>query len=185
MSQLGERYAEALIGIAREQNALEDFRSELTAFSDEYSSDRQLRDFLEHPGRRRQTKREFLSAVLNERFHPETIHLILLLLDKGRLSFLPDICAEYGKMADQLGNILPVTIVSGTPLQQPQIDAISEKFQTLYHADSVRATVRLDPALIGGVKVSAGGRLYDGTAKGRLERLRSLLSAGYGKKNAR
>ena len=69
-----------------------------------------------------------------------------------------------------------MAILSPFPLDTPQIDRITEKFRSLHGAASVKAEVKVDTSLIGGVKVVIGDKVTDGTAAGRLKALKELLA---------
>ncbi len=177
MPPVASRYAEAMIKLSVEQNALDTYQQELDTVSKIYQSEIKLREFLFDPKYDVRAKREVLTNLFTGRVQPHILHFLLLLLDKGRMSFLPDIYEEYARRAAKLRNTLNITIVMAFPLEPVHIECICEQFRTIYHSNSVQAIEKIESSLIGGVKVIVGDKLYDGTVKGKLSRLHSVLTA--------
>jgi F-type H+-transporting ATPase subunit delta len=176
MPLVDKRYAEALINVSVDKNAIDLFQSELTAVSDIYGNESGLRAFMLNPKNSVDTKKAAIAAIFGGRIQQELQNLLFLLLDKGRISRLNGICQEYMQMADEKRNILNITIMTAIPIDQANIDRISEKFRRLYRSSSVKAVAEVDPTLVGGVKVAVGDKLYDGSVKGRLSKLQSILA---------
>lgn len=175
MALVDKRYAEALVNLAIEKNTVDACQEELLAVTEIYGKEEALRTFLLNPENNQNTRKSLLTSIFGGKVQQEILHFLLVLVDKGRIASLPGICSEYVKMANEKRSILNITIFSAVPIDQVQIDSISEKFRVLYNAHSVKKVLEIDPSLIGGVKVAIGDKLYDGTVKGRLERLHTSL----------
>lgn len=176
MPLVDKRYAEALINVSAGMNAIDLYQNELTAVSDIFGNENELRAFLLNPKNSIDTKKAAVTAIFRGRIQQELMNMLFLLLDKGRISRLSGITREFVRMADEKRNILNVTIMTAIPISQMQIDSISEKFRKIYNSSSVKAAVEIDPTLVGGVKVAIGDKLYDGSVKGKLSRLQSILA---------
>lgn len=176
MSLVGDRYAKALLDLAISESAIEEYQNELEAVSQVVEPKSNLNTFLLSPQKDSATKKSLLVGVFNGLIRKNILNLVLLLLDKGRIESLPDICTSYVKMADEHRNILNIKVTTALPLNKEQIDGISEKFKAMFHGSSVKITVETDNSLIGGVKVIIGDKLYDGTVKGELSKMQSVLA---------
>lgn len=176
MSIAANRYAKALLDLAVADHAVDAYNEELTAVSQIVGTNSGLRAFLHSPRKAPATKKALLTAAFGAKIRKNTLHLLLLLLDKGRIDELPDICSAFARISDEYRAILNITVISPLPLDRSQLESIGEKFKRLYQAAGVRMTEKTDVSLIGGVKVTIGDKLYDGTVKGRLSRMKSALS---------
>lgn len=176
MAVVAERYAGALFDLAVAGNAVDEYRRELEMVSKIYEAESGLSAFLQDPRKSLTVKKELFIQAFDGSVRRNILHLLLLLLDKGRMESLPDICTAYAGMADEYRNILNITVTTALPLTQAQIDSIGEKFKAVYHASSVKMIVGTDRSLIGGVKVAIGDRLYDSTVKGKLLKMKSALA---------
>jgi F-type H+-transporting ATPase subunit delta len=176
MPLVDKRYAEALINVSVEKNAIDLYQNELTAVSDIFRNESGLQAFLLNPKNSVDTKKAAITAILGGRIQQELMNMLFLLLDKSRISRLSGISREYMRMADEKRNILNITIMTAIPIDYKQVDSISEKFRKLYNSSSVKAELEVDSTLVGGVKVAVGDKLYDGSVKGKLSRLQSILA---------
>lgn len=176
MSLIAGRYARALLDLAISDDAVNEYQNELTAVTLIYEAESDLNAFLLSPHRDLAVKRKLLVSVFSGAVSGNILNFLLLLLDKGRIELLPDICRAYVKMADEHRNILNITVATAMPLSKAQTDSIGEKFKAVYHGSSVKITVKTDSSLIGGIKVVVNDKLYDGTIRGRLSKMRSAIA---------
>ena len=175
MSMVAERYAKALLSLAIAADAVEQYQNELEAVSQTYEEENGLSAFLLAPQKNLEAKKTVLVKLFQAKVSDNILRFLLLLLEKGRVEFLPDICCAYVRMADEYRNVLNITVTSAFPLEKAQIDEIGKTFQAVYHGPSVKITVNTDASLIGGVKVTVGDAVYDGTVKGKLSKMTSTL----------
>ncbi len=176
MAIVDNRYAEAFLNLAVQEDAIEEYRTELAQISGIYESQKDFAEFLLNPENTSSIKKQVLSNVLEGKVSQSTLHFLLLLLDKGRIKFLPGISDEYARLADEKKNVLHLTIMTSAPLSQGYVDKVCDKFKEIYHSARVEATIEVDPTLIGGIKVAVGDKIYDGTVKGQIVRLQSALT---------
>ena len=99
-----------------------------------------------------------------------------LIVEKGRIRLLPEICLEYDKLKASRRNVLPITIFSAQPLDSELLEAICDKYAKIYGAASVQVETALDKQLLGGVCVKIGDIRIDDTLSGRLANLRIALA---------
>ena len=66
-------------------------------------------------------------------------------------------------------------LYSAFPLDEKTIDKIKNKISQIEHRD-VDLITRVDPSLIGGVKVVINSHVYDGSVKNKLEKMQIDLS---------
>lgn len=176
MPLVDKRYAEALINLAADHNSIDTYHDEFASVNDIFNTEVELRAFLSSPKNSVEMKKNALTAIFETKIQKDLLNLLFLLLDKGRISRLQGIYSEFVRMADDRRNILNITIKTAIPIDETQIHTIGEKFRMLYHSSSVKTTVVVDPALVGGVKVAIGDKLYDGSISGKLSRLKSILT---------
>ena len=176
MSAAANRYAKALLDLAVSDNAIDGYQKELAAVLQSIGAETGLSAFLRSPRNSPAVKKNVLIYIFEGLVRKNILHLLLLLLDKGRIDLLPDIGSAFAQMADGYRNILNIAVVSALPIDQAQTDKIAEKFKALYQGASVRITAETDASLIGGIKVIVGDKLYDGTVKGKLSGMKSAVS---------
>lgn len=175
MPLIEKRYAEALIGLSVQNNAIDDYQQELHVIVDLFRNMQDFRLFLLNPEIKTDIKKTVISNSFSGKIKKEMVNFLSLLLDKGRIRHLPGIFVEYLKAADKIRNTLNITIISALPLDDKQVSSIVEKYKLLYHSTSANLLQEIDKSLIGGVKVKIGDKVVDGTITGRLQGLRKVL----------
>lgn len=175
MPLVEKRYAEALVDLAVAEDSLDGFQVELSAVVDAFRDQDRFRNFLLDPEVRSETKKDALGRMFGGNLGQGTVNFLMLLVDKGRIGFLPGIMKQFIILADKLRHVLHMTVASSEPLDTVTIKALEDKYRTLYGASSVRVDTVVDKSLMGGVKVTIGDRVVDGSVKGRLESLREAL----------
>lgn len=174
MPLVGKRYAEALVDVSLENGETDNYRSKLKTLVDLYKNQAEFKWLLSTPEVSSGIKKETLTKSLGAEPGDRLVNFLMLLIDKGRIDFLPEIFKEYEVLADKRKNILNIVIVSASALDESQIERIKEKYAKEYNASSVNAKIELDNSLLGGVKIKIGDRVIDGSVRGRLEALRQL-----------
>ena len=175
MSLVEKRYAEALADLAFDHNLIDLYQENLSLVTVAYSEQPDFKDFLLSPEIKTILKQDTLQKIFSGELQQEVINFLMLLVQKGRISYLPAIYKEFVDLADEKRNILHMTIVTPFLLDEVQINKITGKFRALYNSSSVKADIKLDKSLIGGVKVIIGDKVIDGTTAGRLKALQAIL----------
>ncbi|NLG24221.1 MAG: F0F1 ATP synthase subunit delta [Clostridiales bacterium] len=67
-------------------------------------------------------------------------------------------------------------------LAESDVASLEQTFAARLRED-VRLTQRVDPSLLGGVRVELAGRVYDGSLKNQLARIRRALAAEEGERD--
>ena len=120
---------------------------------------------------------EAVRAAIARPVGAQLSNLVGVLVARRRVSLLPAIVGEYGRLLDRQRGVAAAIVTSASPLSADETAAISARIEALIGTTvSLRTTV--DPALLGGVTVRIGDRLIDASVRGRLERLRDRIVAG-------
>jgi F-type H+-transporting ATPase subunit delta len=104
---------------------------------------------------------------------------LLLLFDKGRISFIGPINDFYKKLADELNGIGRASVISATELSEQTVERIQAALSKKTNLDIV-LQVEKDPELIGGIVTKIGDLVWDGSIKTQLSNLKETLKRGEG-----
>jgi len=176
--RLAKRYARAVFDLARDEGRLEALGEELGRAVATFEDPR-LQQLLLSPvidaGVRLRTTKDIL-ADLN--LSPTVNNLITLLAERGRMVILPEVARWYEGFLDvELGRVR-VGFSSAAPLGTAEKNQLVELARRLTGGREVLASLEVDPDLLGGVVLDAGGTVYDGSLKTQLGRLRKEMSEG-------
>jgi len=171
---VARRYADAAFEIGRGDGTLETWERDLatlrTALGDE-----QLRRLVEHPAVPFAEKEKVLRRVASG-VSEEPLSLALLMIRRGRPGAIDAMVERFGELVRRERGISLAEVRTARPLDDEQRTAIAERLGTLT-GDRIEMKEVVDEALIGGVSVRIGDRLYDASVRSRLERLRARLTA--------
>jgi len=166
------RYAEALFGLAKSRGALAEVQADVERIAREFENPEVATFFFDariSVESRRQKLRP-LYAGMNEL----TRNFVDLLFDKRREEVLAGLGAAFSRrLLDERGAAEGV-VESARPLAADDLARIETAL-----GRSIQKTVKLenrvDPALIGGLRVIVESRMMDFSLRGRLEGLRKHL----------
>jgi F-type H+-transporting ATPase subunit delta len=134
--------------------------------------------FFTSPVVARTDKEKTLSGAFSGKVGEIALHTLLLLVRKRRETLLPELVTEYGKIEQASRGVEPLTITSARAIAGDELKPLVERLERTY-GKKFEANVKLDPSLIGGVRIAMGDRVIDGSVSGRLEELtRTLFGAG-------
>ena len=103
-------------------------------------------------------------------------NFIAVLIQHNRLDVLDDVLSEYRKEVNRRLGISEVQVTTARPLDANERLGIEQKVAAMT-GTQVQATYHEDKSLLGGVVVRVGSTVYDGSVKGRLDRLKEQLAS--------
>ncbi|HEX3436603.1 MAG TPA: ATP synthase F1 subunit delta [Pseudacidobacterium sp.] len=114
---------------------------------------------------------------LNERLGMgvQVRNFIAVLIQHDRLDVLSEILDEYRREMNRRLGISEVHVTTARPLEADERHGIEQKVAALT-GTQVQAHYHEDKSLLGGVIVHVGSTVYDGSVRGRLERLKKQLA---------
>jgi F-type H+-transporting ATPase subunit delta len=114
---------------------------------------------------------------LNERLgmSQQVRNFFAVLIQHDRMDVLGEILDEYRKEMDRRLGISEVHVTAARSLEADERRGIEQKVAAMT-GTQVRAQYYEDKSLLGGVVVRVGSTVYDGSVRGRLERLRKQLA---------
>jgi len=171
MPLVDKRYAEALVDVAENNNSLDATQVELGIFAEMYIQQPEFRSFFHAPEIGNEEKKNTLKNIFNGSTST-VLPFLQLLLDKGRISNLPGIYKEYIEISDKRKKVLHLEISTAAAIDDLQLAKIKEKYRKEYSATDVKATITVEPKLLGGIVIQIGDRVIDGSIKGRLKGLK-------------
>jgi len=175
---VARRYAKALLLIGKEDGQAEVYRDELDTFSVLVSSSKELDQAICNPLYDAAGRKKVLQAIIEQLELSGVVKAFLLLLfDKGRISFAESINGFYQKLADELKGVARASLVSATELSDETVEKIRESLSKMTGKD-VKLEVEQDPTLIGGIVTKIGDLVLDGSIKTQLLNMRESLKRG-------
>lgn len=170
------RYAQAVFSLAGDANSVERVGRDLASIAHALDSDPVAHEFYRSPIVDRKEKERALAATFGGKVDDIALHTLLLLVRKRRELLLSELLAEYRKLEAQARGAEPLTITTAHPLPGAEVGSMVARLERVY-GKKFDVNVRIDPSLIGGVRLMMGDRRVDGSVAGRLDELSRLLFA--------
>jgi F-type H+-transporting ATPase subunit delta len=106
----------------------------------------------------------------------ELRNLIAVLIRNDRIAHVSEVAAAYRRILQEQLGIRSAEITTARELSRDERDKLVAEVAKLAGA-RVDPTFKLDKSILGGTVVRIGSTVYDGSVRGRLERLRETLIA--------
>ena len=170
------RYAEAVFQIAERDGTLGQWLKDLQLAGSLLGEGEAAR-VLANPSVPPAMRIDVATKILDGRVSDKARNLVILLVHRARSDRLPDVVREFQRLYDMRAGIVNATVTSATPLDDDELGVLRARLGQRA-GGQVRMTSAVDPSILGGVIVQLGDQLIDGSIRGRLERLRTKLTAG-------
>ncbi|MCW8858298.1 MAG: ATP synthase F1 subunit delta [Deltaproteobacteria bacterium] len=172
------RYAKALLNIAIEEKQIEHYAGELAGVAAILKREDLLRLLLDSPTFPLEKKTAIMHDIAEKlKLSAGMGKFLDLLLEKGRIIYLPQIHLNYRKFADELSGVVRARIKAASELANERVKAIQLGLEKRT-GKQVVLSVETDASLIGGLQAEMGGKLFDGSVKTQLKRIADTLAKG-------
>jgi F-type H+-transporting ATPase subunit delta len=107
----------------------------------------------------------------------ELRNLIAVLISNDRISQVVEVAAAYRSILRAQQGIRPAEILTARELSADERSSLVAELTKLAGA-KIDPSFKLDSTILGGTVVRIGDTVYDGSVRGRLDRLKEVLTAG-------
>lgn len=175
MTQIESVYGEALYALAQDEGLSKQILDEISVLEQSFRAEPDFIRLLGTPNLSVQERCKILDDSFRENVHPYVLNFLKILTEKGYMRHFSDCCKAYEESINRDNGILPVTAITAVPLNAAQTDKLTEKLCQLT-GKQVKLHNRIDPAILGGVRLDYDGKRLDDTVAHRLDAVRELLT---------
>ena len=175
---IARRYAKALLLIGKEDGQTDQYRQELEGVANLMVEQKTLADTIANPLYNSEERKKVFQSVIEKLSLSKAMSSFLMLLfDKGRISFIVSINDFFQTLADELNGVARASLVSANKLPSEAIEKIRAALSKKTGKEIV-LEVKEDPGLIGGIVTRIGDLVLDGSIKTQLLNMRESLKRG-------
>ena len=174
MTTVGSAYGEALYDLAKAEDLSSEILSQISALDESFRQEPDFLRLLQSPSLPKQERCQILDSSFQGKVHLYVLNFLKILTEKGYARHFSDCCKAYRQHYNLDHNILPVTAVTAVELSAEQSDKLSEKLSAIT-GKTIALTNRIDPDILGGVRLDYDGKQMDDTVSHRLDSIRAVL----------
>jgi F-type H+-transporting ATPase subunit delta len=172
---VGLRYAQALFDLSLEAKALDAVEADLGSLKAALDESADLSRLIASPAFSAEDKAKGLVAVAEAlKVSKISSNFIGLLTVKDRAAALPAVIAAFKALAAAHRGTVSAEVVTAAPLTAAQLKGVTASLKKALGKDPEIST-RVDPSILGGLKVRVGSRLFDASLKSKLDSLKFAL----------
>jgi F-type H+-transporting ATPase subunit delta len=178
MAAFAARYARALADVVLEAHLqVADIQNQLNDFAAAWHESAGLREVFLDPSFPAEEKIAILDKM-NARLGmaAQVRNFIAVLINHGRIHALDEVLAEFRHEMNARLGISEVLVTTARSLDDQERRTLEAQIADMTKS-RVSATFHEDASLLGGAIVRVGSRVYDGSVRGRLNRLKEELAA--------
>ena len=175
VSTIVRPYAVAAFKLARERNALAHW-SEMLGFAAAVAADSRIQVYIENPDTTSAELEKTFLAVVGDKLDEAGKNLIKLLVEYGRLGLMPEVAAAFEELKAEAEGVLEAEITAATNPTDAEVKALVKRLESKF-GKKIEAKVKVDPEIIGGVKIIVGDTVIDASVRGQLQELAYTLKS--------
>ena len=169
MNQIAQTYAEALFSLGLEEKKLAKLQDEGKALSEIIHDNEDFLLLIDSRFMSREERQDIASKILKD-FDEDIVNFVKVLIANNRTNYIKDVLEAFNSLCNEYKGVKEGLIYSAFPLNKETINKIKNKISQIEGMD-VELISRIDPSLIGGVKVVINSHVYDGSIKNQLEKM--------------
>jgi F-type H+-transporting ATPase subunit delta len=173
--KIAKRYAKALFEIGNETNRIDQFREELGAFARLLTISSELKECLLSPLYPAADKKKIAVSLAEKTGASKTAQdFLCLLVDKKRIQYLADIVESYEDLTNEAFGFVKARVITATPLSSEDHEGMKKSLESITRKKILLSSI-VDPRIIGGVIAEVGDKVFDGSVRNQLEKMRETL----------
>lgn len=172
--QVVEGYARALVLVAHVEGVLDRVSDELFTFARSLDASAELRERLEDQRLQPATRLEIVDELVTGA-HPQTKAGLSWLVQAGRVRQVGAVADQVAELAAQSQGANVARVRSAVPLDEGQRERLATALSRALDRQ-VAVKVVIDPEVVGGLVVTVGDTVIDGSLSTRLADMKSALS---------
>ena len=174
-SNVGGRYAQALFDLAIDEKNVAAVEADLKSLKAMHAESKDLRTLLASPAFSAEDKGKGLAAIAAKaKLNATTVNFVGLLSANGRAGLLMSVITSYEALSAKARGAVSAEVTTALPLTAAQSKGVAEALRKALGKDPEIST-RVDPSILGGIKVKVGSRLFDASLRSKLDSLKFAL----------
>ena len=174
MEEIARVYGDALFDVAKEEDKIDEIRSELGEFADALESDRELQVFFFSPYFSSEEKRGGIQKAVSGA-SDEFENFLSLLAEKHRMPAVFRIRRHYDNLWAEENKRLEVRVTSAIPLDESIVKRVGDEIERQTER-KIDLEADVDEDILGGLVLRVGNMVLDASLRAKLDSLRKEVA---------
>jgi len=178
-TEVADKYAEALYELGKEGEKLDEIIEDIDSIARTVSEASDFTPFLTHPLVPNTDKIAILERVFGGKVSQQSINFLKILVERDREDYLQLISERLHKIRMDREEIIEVKVsVPPRFFHDGLKGEVHERLSSITDRSVKVTEISREEGLIGGMKLTIGEKVIDGTIRGQLEELREFILEG-------
>lgn len=175
MTDVGSVYGESLYELAKDEAIGELISQQLGVLQQSFRQEPNFIRLLSSPNLSKAERCQVLDNSFRGSIHPYLLNFLKILTEKGYMRYFSDCCDAFTQHFDFDNGILSVNAVTPVALSPEQCKRLTQKLARIT-GKKIKLHNRIDPAVLGGIRLDYDGQRLDDTVAHRMDAVRNLLN---------
>lgn len=171
MTETAKMYGGSLYALAAEEQLDEALLPEIEGVAQLFRDNPEYLHLLSVPSIPKKERCALIDEALGGQVHPYVVNFVRILCENGTLRELRGCAQEYRLRFNEAHGIAAATAVSAVALPPEAREKLEQRLSALT-GKTVHLENRVDPSVLGGIRLDMEGTRLDGTVAARLDALR-------------
>ena len=176
MTHTSREYAEALFELAAEENRTAEYAAGLELTEKALADEPGFLDLLASPAIPRKERMKTLDAAFGESLPASMLALMRLMVFRGHARELPAMIRDWRELARERRGESEAAVTSAVPLTDEEREKLQAGLEKRFGRKMIMV-YRVDPSLLGGIRVETEGRVLDGSLRARLQEIKEVMDS--------
>ncbi len=175
MMKDSDLYGQSLYDLASSENLADDILCQMQTVRQLFTENPDYVRLLTEPSIPKKQRLALLDEAFGSDMQPYLLNFLKILVENGMVRDFSGCCRRYTALYNADRGIAQAEVTSAVPLSGQQLERLRAKLEEI-SGKKIQLQPKVDPSVLGGLRVSLEGKLLDGTVKGRLDDLRRKVS---------
>ena len=176
MTTTSREYAEALFELAVQGNETKETSEGLETVVSALLQTPDYRAMLASPAISKEERLNALDSAFRGKIPDILLAILRMMISRGHVSALNGMARDYEELARGYRGESVAVVTSAVPLKEAETVALRAKLEKKL-SKTVIMQFRVDPELIGGIRVEVDGRGIDGSIRNKLDEIKEVMNA--------
>ena len=175
MTEIARMYGGSLYDLAAEEGLETRILGELEEVNALFKANPDYLHLLSTPSIPKRERCGLLDEALRDQVDLYVLNFLKILCEKGTLRELPGCARAFRVKYNQAHGLLEATATTAVAMTEQQVKSLHEKLEKLT-GKTIDLKTKVDPAVLGGIRLDIEGTELDGTVQNRLASLRRSIA---------